>query len=102
VRFHGSAGRRSNILVLDAPLALVVNEAAAAAGAPLAAEVRLLGVAARLLLANTASDAEEYGSNEEAGECTPGEAVCVSADTSLLASGAECVAAHDGPSATRC
>jgi len=90
------------ILLLDAPLALVVDEAATAAGAPLAAEVRLLGVAARLVLANTASDAEEHGGNEEAGECTPGEAVCVSADTCLLSSRAECVAAHDSPRAVKC
>ena len=90
---------RGNILVLDAPLALVVDEATTATCALLAAKVRLLGIAARLVLADTASDAEKHGGNEEAGECTPGEAVCVGADAGLLTSRAECVAADDSPCA---
>jgi len=73
------------ILVLDASLALVVDEASTAASAPLAAKVRLLCVAARLVLADTASNTEEHGGNEEAGERTPCETVCVAANASLLA-----------------
>ena len=74
-----------HILVLDAPLALVVDEATTAASASLAAKVRLLGVAARLGLANAATDTEQDGCNEEARESAPGEAVCVGADAGLLA-----------------
>lgn len=93
---------RSDILVLDAPLALVIDEAATATGAPLAAEVGLLGVAAGIVLANAATDAEEDSSDEEAGECTPGETVGVGANAGLLAGGAEVVAADDSPGAVRC
>lgn len=96
MRYH------SDILVLDAPLALVVNEAATAAGAPLTAEVRLPGVAAGVALANAATDAEQDGGDEEAGEGTPGETVGVGANASLLAGGAEVVAADDSPGAVRC
>jgi len=88
------------VLVLDAPLALGVDEAAAAAGAAgalLAAEVGLLGAAAALVLADAAADAEEDGRDEEAGECGPGEAVGVAAEAGILSGGAEGVAADDGP-----
>lgn len=91
-----------NILVLDAPLALVVNEATTAASAPLATEVRVLGVAARLRLANAATDTEQDGCDEEACEGAPGEAVCVSANASLLAGRAEVVATDDSPGAVSC
>jgi hypothetical protein len=90
------------ILVLDAPLALVVDEATTAASAPLAAEVRVLGVAARLRLANAATNAEQDGCDEEACEGAPGEAVCVGADAGLLAGRAEVVAADHGPGTVSC
>ena len=86
-----------HILVLDAPLALVVDEATTAASAPLAAKVRLLGVAAGLGLANAAADTEQDGRDEEACEGAPGEAVSVGTNASLLAGRAEVVAADDGP-----
>lgn len=95
-------GSERYILVLDAPLALVVDEATTAASAPLAAKVRLLGVAAGLGLANAATDTEQDGCNEEACEGAPGEAVGVGADAGLLAGRAEVVAADDGPGTVRC
>jgi len=91
-----------HILVLDTPLALVVDEATTAASASLAAKVRLLGVAARLGLANAATDTEQDGCNEEACEGAPGEAVGVGTDAGLLAGRAEVVAADDGPGTVRC
>jgi hypothetical protein len=91
-----------NILVLDAPLALVVDEATTAASAPLATKVRLLGVAASLALTDAAADTEENGRNEEAGKGAPCEAVGVGANAGLLAGRAESVAADDGPCTGRC
>ena len=91
-----------HILVLDAPLALVVDEATTAASAPLAAKVRLLGVAAGLGLANAAADTEQDGRDEEASEGAPGETVGVGTDTSFLAGRAEVVTADDGPGAVKC
>lgn len=99
---QGPLSRIGYVLVLDAPLALGVDEAAAAAGAAgalLAAEVGLLRAAAALVLADAAADAEEDGRDEEAGECGPGEAVGVAAEAGILSGGAEGVAADDGPGA---
>lgn len=94
--------RSKYVLVLDAPLALVVDEAAAAAGAPLAAEVGLLGVAAGFILADAASNAEQHGCNQVACKCSPCEAVCVGADLGRLAGGAESVASDDSPCSALC
>src|SRR4051812_50826 len=95
-------GILKNILVLDAPLALVVDEATTAASASLAAKVRVLGVAAGLGLANAAADAEQNCGDEEACEGAPGEAVGVGANAGLLAGRAEVIAADDGPGTIRC
>lgn len=95
-------GYTGDILVLDASLALVVDEATTAASGPLTAKVGFLSVAARLALANATTNAEQDGCNEEAGEGAPGEAVGVSANAGLLAGRAEGVAADDGPGAGRC
>lgn len=89
-----------DILVLDAPLALAVDEAttaARAAGALLTTEVGLLGAAAALVFANAAADAEQDGGDKEAGESGPSETVGVLAELGLLTSGPEGVATLDSP-----
>lgn len=89
-----------NVLVLDAPLTLAVDEAAAAtgaAGALLAAKVGFLVAAAAIVLADAAANAEQDGRDEEAGESGPGEAISVPAEASILAGGPECVATDDSP-----
>ena len=85
------------VLVLDPPLALAVHEAATAACASLAAEQIALRLGAGVVLANTATDAEEDAGQEVADEGRPRETVGVRAERCALVVVAEGVTALDGP-----
>lgn len=80
------------VLLLDASLALGVDEASTGAGAGLATEHATLAGSAFLVLANGSTDAEENHSDEVGGESSPGPAKAVATETSILSVATESVA----------
>lgn len=87
------------VLILHAPPAFAIPEAATAARAPLAAEVRRLGTA--LVLAHATADAEQDGGNQEAGHGGPSKSVAVLAQLGRLIVAAKDVATLDSPRAVK-
>ncbi len=100
VNSNGQARTRSSILVLDPRVRIRVDEAAAAARAPLAAEHAAPPAAGGgLVPVGGARQAEEDRGQQEAGHGSPGESESPNADVGLAVGGAEAVAAFDDPGA---
>ena len=81
------------VLLLDASLALGVDEAATGAGAGLATEHTALAGSAVARLADGTTDAEEDHGEEVGGKGCPGPAKAVATETGILTVATESVAA---------
>ena len=81
------------VLLLDASLALGVDEASTGAGAGLATEHAAFAGGAVAGLANGTTDAEEDHSDEVGGEGGPGPSEAVATETGILTVATESVAA---------